>query len=161
MVAMVVSLLSFLIGFLWQAEIPFKPNDEFQLELEYTFKQKPGADHLTYDFTETVQEHSKKQYSGGPLPYLLINFKTLKLSGGEVRVRGINSDGNMVVTKKVEVGSTFKLDMGYTDDMKDRVTPHAFTIYYLSDKKKEISRVNLFIEEDGTFLVNGEVRGKF
>ena len=158
---MPVSILFVLISFIWQAEVPYKPNDEFQLEMEYKFKQKPGADHLTLDFTETIQEHQKKQYSGGPLPYLIISFKTLKLSSEEVRVRGINSEGNMVVTKKAEVGSTFKLDLGYTDDMKDRVTSHEFNIYFLSAKKKELSRVHLFVQEDGTFLVNGEIRGKF
>ena len=61
---MAISILYFLMSLNWQAEVPYKPNDEFHLELEYKFKQKPGTDHLTYDFDETYKERNKKQYSG-------------------------------------------------------------------------------------------------
>ena len=158
---MAFSILFVFLSFALQEEVPYKPNDEFQLELEYTFKQKPGIDHPVFDFTESTADNAKKQSPGGPLPYLIINFKTLKLAGEEARVRCVNNLGSLVVTKKAEVGSSFKIDLGYTDDIKDRVTAHEYNIFFLSSKKKELSRVHLFIYEDGTFLVNDEIRGKF
>ncbi len=158
---MTFSILLVLLSLAWQEEVPFKPSDEFQLELEYTFKQKPGIDHQVFDFEESASDKAKKQSPGGPLPYLIINFKTIKLNGEEVRVKCVNNLGHLVVSKKVEVGTSFKMDLGYTDDIKDRVTAHEYNIFYLSPKKKELSRVHLFIYEDGTFLVNDEIRGKF
>ena len=51
--------------------------------------------------------------------------------------------------------------MGFTDDVKAHVSPYEISIIFASKEKKEISRIHLLIQEDGTFLVNGEKRGKF
>ena len=146
----------------WQtAVVPYKPGEEYKLDLDFKFKQRPVNDPSVFNYEETKQEHDKKQYAAGPLPYLFINCKILKLGAEEVRIRVINERGDAVVSKKVEVESTIKIDLGYTSDMKDRVSPHEYTIYFLSAKRKELSRIHLFIQEDGTFLVNEEIRGKF
>jgi len=146
----------------WQADVvPYKPKDEFQLGMDFKFKQRPVNDPSVLNFEETKQEHDKKQYAAGPLPYLFINCKILKLGTEEVRIRIINGRGNVVVSKKAEVESVIKMDLGYTSDMKDRVSPYEYNIYFLSAKKKELSRIHLFVQEDGTFLVNDEKRGKF
>jgi len=50
--------------------------------------------------------------------------------------------------------------MGYTDDIKGRVTEHEYTVYFLSKDKKPVSRIVIYFQEDGTFLVNGEKRGR-
>ena len=155
-------LLLVLPGLVWQSEVvPYKPSEEFQLELDFKFKQRPVNDPSVFNYTETRGEHDKKQYAAGPLPYLLINCKILKLADGEVRVRVINGKGDVVVSKKAEAGSEFKIDLGYTDDMKDRVSPYEYNIFFLSARKKELSRIHMLIQEDGTFMVNEENRGKF
>ncbi len=53
-----------------------------------------------------------------------------------------------------------KLDLGYTDDIKDRVSAYEYVAYFLSDDKKPLSRVVLFFDKDGTYYVNGEKRGR-
>ena len=69
----------------WQAAVvPYKPSDEFQLDIDFKFKQLPVNDPSVLNFQETKQEHDKKQYASGPLPYLFINCKILKLGAGEV-----------------------------------------------------------------------------
>jgi hypothetical protein len=54
-----------------------------------------------------------------------------------------------------------QLEVGFTDDVKDRVTPHHYFLTLVSPKKTETSKIEILIEEDGTFFVNGEKRGKF
>jgi bifunctional DNase/RNase len=45
--------------------------------------------------------------------------------------------------------------------MKDRISAHEFTLFLLNSAKVEVSRIRMVVEEDGTFWVNGEPRGKF
>jgi hypothetical protein len=142
-----------LLLFFQGTEIPFKPNDEFEIKLDYQLKQKPISDRLSIDYYDTKE--------GGTLPYLILNIRSLKLSEREVRVKIIDSKGKLILSRKASLTDVLKLDVGYTDDAKDRVTSSEFNLYFVSADKKEISRIHILIEEDGTFLVNGEVRGKF
>ena len=146
---------------LWQAITPYKPNDEFKLELEYKFKQRPATNNSRFDFEVSEAEVQKKKYGSGSLPYLVVIFKIVKLSNEEARIKIINGKGQNMLSKKAATEVAYKMDLGYTDDMKDRVTPHEFFIFLLTADRKEVSVVKLFIKEDGTFLVNDEVRGKF
>jgi hypothetical protein len=145
-----------------QTDIPYKPSDEYKIELDYKFKQRQAPESNKVNVGDlTPEELQKRKYGIGPLPYLMVSFYALKLQPGEVRIKAISGDRLTMLSKKVEIDKPYLLDLGYTDDIKDRVTPHEFNVYFLTDKKKEVSRVHLFIKEDGTFLVNGEVRGKF
>jgi hypothetical protein len=158
---MVYSLFLFIINFLWQTpEPPLKPDVDFQLRVEYMFKQRPTSNsgNVAVDFESDKLE---RRTAEGPLPYLIVYFKVLKLAENEVRVKVVTESGRTVVTRKAREGEEFKLDLGYTDDMKDRVASYLYTIYFLSAEKTDVSRVQMFIGEDGTFLVNGEKRGKF
>jgi len=144
-----------------QPEVPYKPSDEFTLELDYRFKQRQASDPSTFTSEANREEQDKAKYGGGPLPYLIVNITLLKLGEGEVRMRGMNREGEIFITRKAEVNKMFPIDLGFTVDMKDRVSSYEYNLYFLSAAKKETSRINLLVEEDGTFKVNGEVRGKF
>lgn len=155
------SLFLVLLAFVQQKEVPYKPFNEFQIEVEYKFKQRPLKDNAaSVDFEETRKDHDRKQ-SSAVLPYLVINLKLLKLSVEEVKIRCVDNMGDVRLTKKAELARQYKLDLGFTDDMKDKVTANEYTILFLSSDRKESSRIRLFVGEDGTFLVNGEKRGKF
>jgi len=156
--------LFFLIAFLQETEVPFKLNDEFEIQIDYQFKQRSNTStnsNYTIDFVETVKEQEKKRYNTGIRPYLLLNVKINKLSDQEFKMKASNNVGRTLYNKKVEAGDVLKIDMGFTDDVKDRVGPYEVTIVFSSKEKKEISRIHMFVQEDGTFLVNGQVRGKF
>ncbi|NOT76407.1 MAG: hypothetical protein HOP08_15870 [Cyclobacteriaceae bacterium] len=158
---MIFSLLLILLsGNYAQQKEAFKPSTEFELKIDYQFKQRSVAESRQRpDYSTDGNEKSKP--SEGPLPYLIINFKILKLSEQEVRVKAVDYFGKSILSKKVETGDNIKLDLGFTDDMKDRVTSHSLRMQFLNEKKEEVSVVTLLIMEDGTFLVNDEVRGKF
>jgi hypothetical protein len=158
---MIFSVLHVLVSVLAQVvEAPFKPNDEFQLTMDYKFKPRPTLNNsnLHIDFTN---DSFQKKSSDGPLPFLAINFKMVKLADNELRVKVVDNFNRTILTKKAKAGDEFKIELGYTDDMKDMVTANEYNVYFLSPEKSEVSRVHLLIMEDGTFLVNGEKRGKF
>ena len=146
---------------LLQVEVPNKPWNEFELQIDYQFKMRPASSANTIDFVETQEEHDKKQYGIGLRPYLVLNLKLIKLSDQEVKVRAVNNLDRVIINKKVKAEEILKIDMGFTDDVKAHVSPYEISIVFASKEKKEISRIHLLIQEDGTFLVNGEKRGKF
>lgn len=152
---------SLLALFLQESQVPYKPANEFEVQIDYQFKQKTGPNPNTIDFVETQEEHDKKRYGTGLRPYLILNVKLIKLSDLEVKARAANNVDRTLFNKKVKAGDFIKIDMGFTDDIKDRVGPYAVTIVFTSREKKQISRIYMYVEENGVFAVNGEMRGKF
>ncbi|MBL7849852.1 MAG: hypothetical protein JNN04_03040 [Cyclobacteriaceae bacterium] len=151
----------FLILSAQDAAPPLKSAEEFKVELEYKFKKRPSADNTFIDLTETVAEKEKRTQVSTPLPYLIIHLSFTTLSDQEVRVRCTDNFHKNRFSKKAETGKIYTVDLGFTEDMKDRVTAHEYTFDLLSPDKKETSQIVLRVEEDGTFLVNGARRGKF
>lgn len=157
-----ISIALFFLAFLFQnQEVPHKPFDEFEVQIDFQFKQRSGLDANSVDFTETVEEYNKKKYGAGIRPYLILNIKLLKLSDLEVKARAVNNLGKILFNKKVVTDDFLKIDLGFTDDVKGHVSAHEVEIIFSSKERKATSRIRLFVKEDGTFLVNSEVRGKF
>jgi hypothetical protein len=150
-----------LFALMLQTDVAHKPSDEFSLELNYAFKQRPASDISTFEYEGNQEERDKAKYGGGPLPYLIVQIKFLKLGAHEIRMRCINNKGDVLITRKAEVNKMVPIDMGFTVDMKDRISAHEFTLFLLNSSKAEVSRIHMVVDEDGTFRVNDEVRGKF
>jgi hypothetical protein len=142
-------------------DIPVKPKDEFEIKLDYQFKNRPAQDvSSTIHYDETKKEHDRRA-STGVLPFLTLNVKMLKLSQDEVKLKITNNLTARTASRKVEAGTIVPIVVGFTDDAKDRVTAHQYTLILMSPKKEDVSKIEILIEEDGTFIVNGEKRGKF
>lgn len=144
-----------------ETQPPLKAAEDFKLELEYKFKPRPAAENTYIDLTETEREKEKRLSGTTPLPYLIIHLSFPRLPENEVRIRCSDNDKKNRLSRKVEVGKVYTLDLGFTEDMKDRMTPHEYTFYLMDKEKKDISQIVLNVEPDGTFLVNGVRRGKF
>ena len=142
-----------------QVTVPYKPNEEFEVKFNFEFKERPreNANKVMLDATQKEFDRSR---GSGPLPYLFLNFRVLVQDEGEARVRVFENGKRSIQAKKFDTNTVLKLDLGFTDDIKDRIGPYEYEIVLLSDDKDAISRVVIFFEEDGTYLVNGEVRGK-
>ncbi|HYG17975.1 MAG TPA: hypothetical protein VD816_03565 [Ohtaekwangia sp.] len=140
--------------FLFQEKVPYKPNDQFRIDLDFTFKKRPPMVSSTVDF-ENV-----RKYDGSPLPYLYLNVEVLKLADEEVKIRVENSKGENIMARKIEVGAKAQLDLGFTDDIKDRVSSHEYVVYFTSKDRNPVSRIVIFFDQDGTYLVNEEKRGR-
>ncbi len=145
---------------LYHGQVPYKPSGEFELKIDYIFKERPSVDKETVNFDATDKE-KKQRNAVGAMPYLRIELKVLTVAENEIRVRVVNSEGNLIVNRKVAPGMVIKLDWGYTEDIKDKLTTHEFIVYFNDENKKSVSKVVLGILDDGTFLVNEEKKGKF
>jgi hypothetical protein len=157
--------LALFIGFAFlgfQVTLPFKPKEEFEIKLQYEFKQKPMVenDANSVHLNETAKARERRT-SSAMLPFVAINLHVIKLNPDEVKVRIIDNMMSVVYNRKVKQDEIINLVLGFTDDMKDRVTAHEYTVYFTTSDKKELSRILITINEDGTFLVNDEKRGKF
>jgi hypothetical protein len=151
---------SLLSVFNMQSEPPFKPSGDFELKIEYIFKERPPTDRQVVLLDD--ESNNKASKSGaGQLPYLQIQLKVLSVTDQEKRIRILDTEGRIVYNRKGAAGSVIKLDWGFTEDIKYRLISHEYAVQFLDEEKKTVSRIYMFIEEDGTFLVNGETRGKF
>lgn len=144
-----------ILAFLFLQEVPFKSKDEFEVKLDYQLKQRPLPDHNTV--------HLGKDYERNPgvLPYLVLNIKLLKLPSEKMRVRVTTNLREKAFYKKVDLNSLVELDLGFTDDMKDRVSAHQYTLTFITPDKTPVEAIVINVDEDGSFFVNGEKRGKF
>jgi hypothetical protein len=142
-----------------QAEIPFKPKEEFDVKLNYSFKQRSSDDHNTFRYDVQERNHSN-QNSSTMLPYLVLKVKILKAASTEVKLKVVNNLSSKVISKKIHEGVEFEIDMGYTDDVKDHVTAHEYIIFMQNEKQERQSKIVIFVDEDGVFLINDEIRGK-
>ena len=148
-----------LIIVLQQDQTPFKPREEFEIKLDFEFRDRPTMDANKLEYNQTQREYERSKATG-PLPYLYLNVRVLKPVSEEVRIRVVENGVKTVFNKKFDMSTVLKLDMGYTDDIKDRVSAYEYTVYYLTADKKPLSKVVISFEENGTYFVNGEVRGK-
>jgi hypothetical protein len=147
----------FFLGFLFQDQIPYKPSEAFELKMDYIFKERSTVDQEKVVYREGLVQRK----ASGPMPYLFIELKILALANDEVRIRVVNSRGNLVFNRKATAGTVIKLDWGYTEDIKDKITTHEFTVFFNDQSKKSVSKILLTILDDGVFMVNEEKRGKF
>jgi hypothetical protein len=152
-------LLIVLASVLSQDTVPYKAMDEFELKLDFVFKDRQRADPNRVDLDQSRKEY-ERSHGSGPLPYLFLDFRVLKQQPTELRVRVIENNDKLVHNKKVDIKTVLKLELGFTDDIKDRVGAYEYTILLLDDDKKPVSRIVVYFEKDGTYLVNGQVRGK-
>jgi hypothetical protein len=154
LILIILGLLSF------QEDLPYKPSDEFDLKLNFEFKDRgAGRDPNKIEMNQTLKEQEKTRGSG-LLPYLYLNLKIVKQAPNEVRVKVIENSSKNVYNKKFDASTVLKLDLGFTDDIKDRVGAYEYTVIFLNEDKDQVSKIVIYFEQDGTYLVNGETRGK-
>jgi hypothetical protein len=141
-------------AFIFFQDTPYKPKEEFELKLDLQFKPRAKP-----DGSKIEMERRTGNNTGMPAPYLFLNLKVLKPVAEEVRVKVINTNATLL-NKKFEPQMVIRLDLGFVDDIKDRVAPHHLFVNFLSKDKTTLSKIEIFFEKDGTYLVNGEKRGK-
>jgi hypothetical protein len=83
--------------FLVQAP-PFKPKEEFQVNLDYEFRQRPGDSASKIRFDETRSDHQRNQ-STAVLPYLKLRINILNAAGAVKARLEDNKSGNLSTKK--------------------------------------------------------------
>jgi len=140
-------------------DIPYKPDNEFVIRLDLKFISRASASTSQVNMSES-REHYLKRTNTSQLPHLTLYITIKEANQGEVRMK-IMRDGKVFQNnKKIELGKEFKLEVGYTDDAKDKVSGYNHTIYFLDATKKEVNKIVIVIEENGDYRINGELRGR-
>jgi hypothetical protein len=139
-------------------DLPYKPDTEFVLRFDLSFRTRPQESTNRVNFEETRGEYARRTDTS-PLPYLELHLKVIEASNKEVRMRVLRG-GVQLVNRKIELNKEIKLDIGFTADIKDRLVPHEYEVFFLSADKKALSRILIQFTEDGDYLVNGVRRGK-
>lgn len=141
-----------------QDQIPLKPNREFEIVTKYELRKK--AEHEANQVVFDRSDDSNRSNNSDMLPYLTLSIKIKKWAPDVTQVKITDSSGKVFLKKKQSDDGQYSLDMGYVDDMKDNVTSGKFWVAFIKEKKV-IEQISIEVEADGTFLVNGEKRGKF
>jgi len=144
-----------LILMLLQEAIPLKPLQEIDIMTNYELRKKPYVENANVVFDQPDKESGTDL-----LPFMSINLKVKKWAEGITQIKVSDNKGKTYLKKKPTEEGLYDFELGFVDDIKDKVLPGKFFISFLMDKKP-IEQITIEIEEDGTFLVNGEKRGKF
>ncbi len=152
-----------------QDAIPYKAAEEFEFELKLEFRPKPGLEeepdvgHIIYKLKSdnaSIIEANKQTYDPTTLPYASMIIKPVKLSADEDRVRVEDNLGNRLYNRKATLEERIEFEMGFTDDLKDHISPYQFEVVFYS-KRNEVSRISIYFDKDGNLIINEEIRGKF
>ena len=141
-------------------DVPFKNGDDFLIEVDYQLKGRQSEPN-TLLFTEGESGHVTRNLGSSALPFLTVKLTIKNQAEDEVRIRTTNNSGAALFTKKIEIDKVYRIEFGFTDDVKDNITSNAYTVTFLNDKKKAVSKIHLLINNDGTFYVNDVIKGKF
>ena len=143
---------------LFQEKIPFKPQKEFEIITNYELRKKPDAESSKIVFEQP--EERRRSSGTDMLPYLSLKLKVKKWAPGVSQIKIADSQGKVYIKKKITNDSEYSFEMGFVDDIKDKVATGKFFALFIKDKKL-VEQITIEVEEDGTFRVNGELRGKF
>jgi hypothetical protein len=153
-----IALLIFVVAqYLQSPAIPYRNKDDFHVELKYELRTRSASTPNSVDFDPTGPNKPKT----GMLPYLIVSVTIMNVTPDEHRFKCEDNRGRIHFNKKLPKETIFLIDMGYIDDIKDQLAANAYELFALSTEKERLNRIYLRIEKDGTFLVNGEKRGKF
>jgi hypothetical protein len=143
-----------LVQYLQYPGVPYRNKDDFHVELKYDLRARSAASAGTLEF-------EADRPKTGMLPYLIVSVKIMNVTAEEHRFRCEDNQGHTHFNRKLPKETIFLIDMGYIDDIKDQLAPNTYELFAMSAEKQALNRIHLRIEKDGTFLVNGEKRGKF
>jgi hypothetical protein len=145
-----------LVGF--QADVPYKPSDEFEVNVDLSFKIK-NSPYSTTTFSGSGERMDKP--SSTTLPFLVVIVKQLKIQNDEVKIEAIDSKDKTLLKKKASPKLELRFEMGFVDDLKNNTTANEITLYFLSSEKKRLRKIVFSVAKTGVFTVNGNWHGQF
>lgn len=148
-----------LLLFFQEPAVPYRLKEDYVVELKYELKQKPVDNTVAYDAERGIVPKT----GSGQLPFLVVHVTILNRKPEEIKFRCENNLKATLFNRRAdkEKNQLFKVEMGFIDDMKDRVTAYSYRLMAMSEDREPMNQIEMTVLEDGTFLVNGEKRGKF
>jgi hypothetical protein len=140
-------------------EIPYKPEQEYTIRLDLKFLSRSSVNTTEVKVSESREDYLKRTHTF-QLPHLTLYITIKETNQGEVRMKILRDGRVHTNNKRIELGKEFKLEVGYTDDAKDKVSGYNHTLLFLDASKKEVNKIVISIEENGDYRINGEMRGR-
>ena len=136
-----------------QQTVPFRDTASYEFILDYNFKRKspPPGD---------LVSNNQNRFSHDLLPYVKVKLKVLHLEASDYRVQIITNKGNAVYNKRIKEPMEIILDMGFAEDIKERLIPHLYYVNFLDKEKNVHSTITIEVAENGRFLVNDKLYGQ-
>ncbi|UII31334.1 hypothetical protein LVD17_23870 [Fulvivirga ulvae] len=134
--------------------VPFRSDSTYNFELDYNFKTKPAPPHGEISYTEYYDKSSDM------LPYVSIKISLLGLSENDFRVKVVNNQGNQVYSRKMKLPMEFDVELGFAEDLKEKLVPHLYYVYFFDKERNLHSRITIEVTETGDFLLNDKIYGK-
>lgn len=149
-----------LVVLLAQDSVPHKPQDEFRIAFELSFKKRSDESNVNLvRLNETVAERDRR-LDHSPLPFLTATLEMIMLQPEEVRLRIERKAAQHISKRKISAGMKQEVFAGFTDDLKADVSQHHYTIYFLTKDGVSVSKIEIKFDEEGFYSVNGQRKGK-
>lgn len=149
----------FLLVCLFQDDVPYKPDDEFIIKFEFSFRKRndPNAENLVLS---QVASSPYDRMDISPLPHLKTTLEVLKKDSLAVKLRIVRDNSINVAKRKIEPGTKMTVFSAFADDIKDRIQGYQHTIYFLDKKSVRLTKIVIEFDEEGFYSVNGKKKGK-
>jgi hypothetical protein len=152
------SLFIFLLVVGFQTDVPYKPSDEFQANVDLTFKTKDSS-YAPQSYNQNGERLDR--VSTSPLPFLNVSITQIKEQSDEVKIVAFDSQGKTLLKKKISPDLVLHFQMGFVDDLKKGAPNREVTIFFLSQEKRNLRRIVISVSPNGVFAVNGKWHGQF
>lgn len=134
--------------------VPFRPDTTYNFKLDYDFKTKPPPPQGEISYTEYYDRPNDI------LPYVSVKIALLNLAENDFRVKVINNQGDQIYSRKMRLPMEFDVNLGFAEDLKEKLVPHLYHVYFFDKDKNLQSRITIEVTETGDFLLNDKVYGK-
>ena len=141
-----------------QDQVPYKPSDEFKVNIDLSFRVK-GSSYLSPTYSSNGERLDKA--NGTLLPFLTVTVTEFKIQPDEIKIIAENSLGKTLTRKTISPNLQLHFEMGFVDDLRTKTSANEITINFLSRDKKELRKIVFNVSDTGVFTVNGEWRGQF
>jgi len=142
----------------FQDEIPYKPSDEFQVNIDLKFKEK-SSEYNPNSFDGNGERLDKPEK--GLRAFLSVTVTQLKIQSDEVKIIAVDSQGKILLKKKASPNLVLRFKMGFVEDLKNKRAPNGITVFFISPGKKELRKIVFEVSSNGIFAVNGQWHGQF
>ncbi len=142
----------------FQEPIPYKPSDQFQVNIDLKFKDKASG-YGPNEFSNSGERLDKPKQ--GLKAFLSVSVTQLKIQVDEIKIMAIDSQGKTLLKKKAASTPELLFQMGFVEDLKSQAIPDEITIFFLSSEKKELRKIVFGVLPNGVFQVNGQWHGQF
>ena len=135
-------------------EVPFRAEMTYKLELGMEYKKNPITS------TSVVKPGEANIRDTGFDFYLLLKLELLQLLEDDLKLKIINEQGDVVLSKKLKKLELFTIDIGSSPDIKSGKVSQKYRMEFINAAKELSSIILIEFTDEGKFFVNNKPFGQ-